>query len=251
MRGVFVVLSLLLNTLQGEEALEHYKLAKVPEASGICYSSAYDSLFVASDKGRVYEISKEGKRLRKAKFGKKYDLEGVACDDKAGILYFAVERSESILVVDMKSLKILKEIPIDRAYRNKLILKKDKKHGIEGITLIDGSLYLSNQSYRAYPNDDASIVFKVAIHNDQAKIVEIINHGFVDIAGLAYHNGYLYMTSDDKNLLIQYDIAHQKMIKTHKLPKFAQEGVTFDNEGFIYFADDKGRVIKMEAKGFK
>jgi uncharacterized protein YjiK len=246
-----LILLLSIIMLHGGDDLKKHKIAKVPEASGICYSSSRDSLFVANDEGKVYEITREGDRIRKVKLNKKYDLEGVACDDKAGLLYFAVEKSESILVVDINSLKIIKEIQIDRAYKNKIVIKKDKNSGIEGITIVDGVLYLSNQSYRTYPNADASIVFKVDIKKDQAKISEIINHGFVDVAGLSYHKGILYMVSDDKNLLIQYDIKNQKTLSTIKLPKFAQEGITFDNHGFIYFADDKGRVIKMKAKRFE
>jgi uncharacterized protein YjiK len=246
----FILLLLTIVLLQGEK-VKKYQIAKIPEASGICYSSSRDTLFVANDEGKIYEITREGKRLRKVKLGKEYDLEGVACDDNEKLLYFAVEKSESILVVEMDRLQIIKKIQIDRAYNNRLILKKEKNSGIEGITIIDGSLYLSNQSHRSYPNANASIVFKVEIHGERAKIKEVFNHGFVDVAGLSYHKGRLYMVSDKKNLLIQYNIHTQKVLTTHRLPKFAQEGVTFDNHGFIYFADDKGRVIKMDVERFK
>ncbi len=36
--------------------------------------------------------------------------------------------------------------------------------------------------------------------------------------------------------------------KKIKLDKFAQEGVTFDNKGNIYFADDNGAVFKYRQK---
>jgi len=236
--------------LPAGDKIKKHTIAKVPEASGICYSSVRDTLFVANDEGKVYELTREGKRIRKVKLGKEYDLEGVACDDTAKRLYFAVEKEESILVVDMDSLAILNEIKIDRAYQNRLVIKKDSQSGIEGITLIDGALYLSNQSKKAYPNPDASIVFRVEIRGEKAYIVEIFDHGFIDVAGLSYRNGYLYMVSDDKNLLVQYDFKNRKTIQTHKLPKFAQEGITFDTQGFVYFADDEGGVIKLKAKSF-
>lgn len=226
-------------------------IAKVPEASGICYSTSRDSLFVANDEGSIYEIRKDGKEIRKKKIGR-YDLEGVACDDATNLLYFSVETRESILVVDMKSLKVIKEVKIDRAYDGKTVIKQDKEYGIEAITLINGDIYISNQSYKKYPNKDASIVFRVgSLKKKKTKIKSIINHGFVDVSGLSYYDGYLYMVSGNKNLLIKYDLANKKVLKKKKLPKFAQEGITFDGDGYIYFADDEGRVLKYKSKKFE
>ena len=73
-------------------------LVHIPEASGICYAKNTNSLFVANDEGKVFEISTEGKILRKKQLGK-YDLEGVTCDEKKGKLYFAVEGDDNILIV--------------------------------------------------------------------------------------------------------------------------------------------------------
>ena len=133
-----------------------------------------------------------------------------------------------------------------------MVIKKDKEHGIEGITLIEGKIYLANQSYKKYPNKDASIVFQISgIDKKKAKIEKIIQHNFVDIAGLDYHNGFLYMVSDKKNLLIKYDLRLKKAIKKIKLPHFAMEGIAFDNDKNIYFADDEGRVLKYKTSRFE
>lgn len=221
-------------------------IAKVLEASGICYSQKSNTLFVANDEGSVFELDTNGKILREKKIGK-YDLEGVACDDKNSNLIFAVEVDESILVVNMKNLKVKKEIDIKRKYNDKMVIKKDKEHGIEAITIVDGDIYISNQSYKKYPDEDASIVFKVGkLNKKKTKIKSIIAHDFVDIAGLSYHKGFLYMLSDKKNLLIKYNIKKDKAVKKIKLDKFAGEGVTFDNNGNIYFADDEGSVLKYK-----
>ena len=61
-------------------------------------------------------------------------------------------------------------------------------------------------------------------------------------------DGYLYMLSDKKNLLIKYDLKNNKTIKKIKLPKFAQEGICFDDKKNIYIADDDGRILKYKAK---
>ncbi len=223
---------------------ENHVIANVPEASGICYSQYSDTLFVANDEGKVYELSPEGKILRKKRLGD-YDLEGVACDDKKAQLYFAVEGSDDILVVKQKRLKVIKKININREYKGTTLLVKDKKRGIEGITMDDKYFYLSNQSERKYPRSDPSVIVKIdRFSGKKADIKGMIDHKQFDIAGLAMHNGYLYMVSDTDNKLIKYDIQRDKVISVKELPDFAQEGVTFDDQGYIYFADDNGRVLR-------
>ena len=225
-------------------------IAKIPEASGITYVKKSNTLFVVNDEGFIYEITKKGKILRKKYLGK-YDLEGITYDKKNDILLLAVESKESFLVVDIRNLNIKKEIKIKRKFDNIKLLKKTEKVGIEAIAIDEnGDIYLSNQSritYKKKLKKNASVVFKIdSIDNKKAKIVEVFNHGYIDIAGLTFHDGFLYMTSDKKNLLIKYDIKTNKTIKKIKLPKAAQEGICFDDNGYVYIADDKGRVLRYK-----
>ncbi len=225
-------------------------LIHIPEASGICYEKSSNSLFVANDEGLVYEIDTSGKVLRKRCLGH-FDLEGVACDSKKGKLYFAVEKSDHVLVVNQKNLSVVKEIDIKRKYKKIKILKKDRKHGLEAIAITPDGLYLSNQSFKRYPQEDPSVLLKIgSLKKRKTVIKKIIDHGYIDISGMSYYNNYLYMVSDTDNLLIKYDLQNQKTIATKKLPPAAYEGVTFDNFGNIYFADDDGRVLKENFKGF-
>ncbi|WP_415406036.1 SdiA-regulated domain-containing protein [Sulfurovum sp. CS9] len=231
-------------------ANENHVIANVPEASGICYSKYSDTLFVANDEGRVYELSPKGKILRKKRLGN-YDLEGVACDEKKAQLYFAIEGSDDILVVKQKRLKVIKKININREYKGRTLLVKDKKRGLEGITMDDKYFYLSNQSERKYPRSDPSVIVKIdRSSRKKADIKDMIDHKQLDIAGLAMHHGYLYMVSDTENNLIKYDIKRDKVVWVKALPDFAQEGVTFDDQGYIYFADDNGRVLKYPETDF-
>jgi uncharacterized protein YjiK len=212
-------------------------ISTIPEASGICFSHTSNTLFVANDEGGIYEIDTAGKILRQTKL-KGYDLEGVACYlDK---LYFAVEGKDSVLVVSKSDFKIIRQIKIKRKYRNILVLKKDKSHGLEGISIFQDKIYLSNQSYYRYPKEDSSIVFTIELNSKKKrKIKKIYNHGYNDVAGLAFRKNELYIVSDDENLLVNLNT-----LKEYRLPKFAQEGIAFDNSGFIYIADDEGRVLK-------
>jgi len=225
-------------------------LVHIPEASGICYSKNTNTLFVANDEGKVFEISTDGKILRKKRLGR-YDLEGVACDDKKGKLYFAVEKSDNILVVNQKNLKVQKEIDIKREYKKIAVLRKDKKNGIEGIAIAPDGIYISNQSTKRYPKPDSSVLVKIdSLKKKKVAIKDIVDHGYIDIAGLCFHDGYMYMVSDTDDLLIKYDLKNRKTVAEKKLASFAQEGVAFDDNSNIYIADDNGKIMKYRFKGF-
>ncbi|MEA3331950.1 MAG: SdiA-regulated domain-containing protein [Campylobacterota bacterium] len=206
-------------------------IAKIPEASGICYIQNLKQLIVINDEGWIYRVTKKGKILEK-KFLGDYDLEGIDYNEISKKLYLAVEGKNYILVLDINSFKILEKIKIKKQY---------KKSGLEAIAIKDSEIYLSNQNN--------SVLFKLGkIKNNKAKIIKTYNHGYIDIAGLTFYNNYLYMTSDKKDLLIKYDIKTNKTIKKIKLPKSAQEGICFDENNNLYIADDNGRVLKYKAK---
>lgn len=247
----FVLLFLLLTSTITVNA-NAKKIANIPEASGICYIEKTNMLIVVNDEGWVYKLTPKGDIKRKFFLGK-YDLEGITYDKKNDKLLVAVEGKESILVLNRASLEIEKEIKIKRKFEKINLLKKSKKAGIEAIAIDkDGDIYLSNQSkitYKKNIKENASVVFKIdSIKKKKAKIVKVFNHGYKDIAGLTFHDGYLYMTSDKKNLLIKYDIKNNKTIKKINLPKSAQEGICFDNEGYVYIADDNGFILRYKVK---
>jgi len=224
-------------------------IANIPEASGLAYVSQTNTLFVVADEGTIYELTKKGKIVRKKYLGN-YDLEGITYDTKQDILLLVEEKNKSILLVDTKNLEVQKEVKIKRKFENIKLLKKSKKRGIEAIAIdTNGDIYLSNQSqitYKKKLKEDASVIFKIgSLEYKKSKIIKVFNHGYVDISGLTFYDGYLYMISDKENLLIKYDIKTNKTNKTIKLPKSAQEGVSFD-EKYVYIADDNGRILRYK-----
>jgi uncharacterized protein YjiK len=226
------------------------ELAQIPEASGICYIEQTNMLIVVNDEGWIYKLTPKGQIKRKFYLGK-YDLEGITYDKTNDKLLLAVEGDESILVLNRASLELEKEVKIKRKFDKINLLKKSKKAGLEAIAIdTNGDIYLSNQSKITYDKKlkkNASVIFKIdSLDNKKANIVEVFNHGYIDIAGMTFHDGYLYMTSDKKDLLIKYDIKNNKTIKKIKLPKSAQEGICFDDKGNIYIADDNGRILKYK-----
>jgi len=226
--------TLLLFTACNAKPNNKHKIASIPEASGISYCSNSKTLMVANDEGTFYEISPQGAILSKHKLGK-YDLEGVVCEkDK---IIFAVEDG-ALLEVNRKTFKttFIKIKGQD--------FKFSKKSGIEGITKIKDLYYVSIQAKKE--KDSKILVLKVG--KNYAKVIETIQHGIIDSAGMQYHDKKLYIVSDKKDKLYIYNLKKNKVKKSVKLPKFAQEGITFGIDKDIYFADDDGAVMHYTLK---
>ena len=215
------------------------KIAKIPEASGISYCDNSNTLVVASDKGSYYEINPKGKIVQKVKLGK-YDLEGVVCEDEQ--LVFAIE-NKGILVVDRRTGK-KKKVLIDTSYHGKKLKLFDKKDGVEGIAKADNIVYLAKQSKKK----KRSFIAVVRLTPYPGRIIDVIEHHIADTAGLAFHEGYLYMVSDKEDLLIKYDLEKKRVLQKVKLDKGAWEGISFDTKENVYLADDDGRVVKYKKK---
>ncbi len=202
------------------------KLVSIPEASGISYCHDSDSLVVANDEGYLYEISKKGKILRKKYLGK-YDLEGVVCEKK---YFIFADENGGILYVDRKSLK--------KRYI-KLNIKFPKNSGFEGIEKIGEDLYLAIQAKK-------SKKAKLVVLTKTGKLIKTIKTHITDMSGLSYHKNKLYILSDKHDKIYLFDLKKQKVLKSYKVKKSAQEGITFDDKGNIYIADDNGKVFKRK-----
>lgn len=214
-------------------------ISEIPEASGIGYCSDTDTLIVANDEGRYYEITTDGKILKEIKLGN-LDLEGVVCKETEMI--FAIE-DKGILIVDRKSSQ-KQNVNLDTLYNGKKVVLWNKKAGIEGIAINGDTLYLSKQSKKK----KSTFIAVVDLSKSPFHIIDIIEHGIPDTSGLSYHEGYLYMVSDRKDLLVKFDLQKRKIVHKVRLGKGAWEGITFDNNGFIYLADDDGWVMKYKKK---
>jgi len=237
MKYLFLTLVTLVSFSCGRD--HSHRIAKIPEASGISYCRNSDTLVVANDEGRYYEIDRNGKILRKKKLGK-FDLEGVVCTDDHFI--FAIE-DEGLLFVNRKNGK-KKTMTLNTSYHNKKLPLFDRKEGVEGIAKSGNTFYLAKQAKKK--ND--SFVAVVHIDRFQQKMIGKIKHKIPDTAGLTMYKDYLYMVSDKKDLLIRYDLKKKRVIQKIKLPKAAQEGIAFDGKGFVYIADDDGYVLKYDTE---
>jgi len=230
--NIILIISLLLLNLYADTA--QHKIASIPEASGISYCQKSKSLIVANDEGSFYEITPQGVIVNQHKLGA-YDLEGVVCEEKK--IIFAIEEGK-LLEVDRITLKT-KLIEI-KGHN----FKFSKKSGIEGITKVDKLYYVSIQSKTK--KDSKLLVLDIG--KKYANVVRIIKHRIIDSSGMQYYKKKLYILSDKKDKLYLYNLKKNKIKKKIKLPKFAQEGITFDNNENLYFADDNGAVMKYTLK---
>jgi len=234
--SLFVVIALLFVSCANAKGK---KVAKILEASGISYCNNSNTFVVASDRGSYYEIDPKGKIVQKVKLGK-YDLEGVVCEDEQ--LVFAIE-NKGLLLVDRRTGK-KKKVLINTSYQGKKRKLFDKKDGVEGIAKADNIVYLAKQSKKK----KRSFIAVVRLTPYPGRIIDVIEHHIADTAGLAFHEGYLYMVSDKEDLLIKYDLEKKKVLQKVKLDKGAWEGISFDTKGYVYLADDDGRVLKYKKK---
>lgn len=214
-------------------------IVKIPEASGIGYCKNSDTLMVVNDEGTYYEITPQGRVLQKVKLGK-YDLEGVVCEDEQIIF---VREDKGIVLVDRKTGK-KKKIHVDTMDEGKKRKLFDKKSGVEGLAKVGNMLYLSKQAKKK----KNAFIAVVRMEPYPSRVMDIIDHGIVDVAGLTMHDNALYMVSDKKDLLIKYDLERKKIVQKIKLKEGAWEGIAFDADGNVYLADDDGRVVKYRKK---
>ncbi len=245
-KNFLIFLMLVLTACEGGK--RDHVIAKIPEASGICYDKSSKTLFAVSDRGTVYELSLDGKKIRKKHIGN-FDTEGIACDNKNNRLLVISEGVDNIMILNKKNLTIEKKINIKRSFNGQKILQKDKEYGIEGVTIDNkGYIYICNQSHHKYPHPDPSVIIIIKdLNKTKTKILSIIDPRKKDIAGLDFYDGYLYMVSDTNDRLYRYNFKEKRIDAKAKLPKFAQEGVAFDDYDNIYFADDNGRILKYSA----
>ncbi len=237
------------------ESSRYGKIAEIPEASGICYFNKNDTILVAGDNGFVYELSKNGKILKKKDFSNiaKHDFEGIAYDTQNDEILVAVEGRDDLFVLNTDLIPKANEIiKIERENSDgKLILAKGADNGLEGVAILNGEIYVANQSFDKWPHEDPSAIVKIdSVSNTDAKISKVFPLDYVNISGITFYKDKLYMLSDTGNKLIVYDLKNKStqgewdLSKIYKTLKGAGlEGVAFDDNGNIYLTDDRGGKI--------
>lgn len=229
------------------------------EPSGIVFHPWRRTLFVVGDEGDICEIQKDGTLVKQKKV-RDADFEGVTCDPSTGLLYIAIEGEEKILEVDPDTLGVLREFAIERTFKGKTVLKASGQ-GIEAIAFVPdpkhpegGTFYVANQSFTLNDKEDPSAIFEVNVpiksgtgRELEAKIIRYFSIGVIDLSGLHYDkdSDSLYVISDATNTFFEVTRTG-KILRGYAFPGKDQEGITVDDEDFVYIAQDSGGIIKVK-----
>ncbi|MBK8600785.1 MAG: SdiA-regulated domain-containing protein [Flavobacterium sp.] len=199
---------------------------QIPEPSDLCFDSKSGNFFVVSDDGILFETDKEGKIIRKVKENDA-DFEAVHVDENN--VYAVNERHRKIYVYNRVSLQKTKTITVpfgggrNRAYEA-LTFNKEKNTFIlvvekDPITLLE-----------------LDVNFNIINEIDLSKIAR-------DIAAASFHNGFLWLLSDEDSTVLKLNPTSYEVIEKWKLPVINPEELAFDNDGnLVITCDDMQRI---------
>jgi uncharacterized protein YjiK len=228
---------------------------RVEPPSGLVFHPSRRTLFAVGDNGFIAEMKTDGTPI----FGQALagDLEGITVDPSTGLLYIIVEGDDVILEFDPESRMVTRRFPIDRAFAgNPQFLQKQTDRyddGVEAIAWVPnpghpegGTFYIGNQW-------DPPALFEVEAPvrsrpsgSPRARIIRLLPTRIADPSDMYYdpETRRLNVLCDTDNLLLEITL-EGRIVKQYSFPGDTQEGLAVDDEGFIYFAQDTGGIIKL------
>lgn len=227
-----------------------------PEPSGICYHLQRKTLFVVSDEGWVAEMKTDGTQI--ANYRVKGDLEAITVHPQTGLLYIGVEGDDVILEFDPEKGEVVRRFPINREFQgNPNFLEKkidEYDNGIESIAFVPdeghpegGTFYIGNQW-------DPPMIMEVLLplktsraEEAEARIIRVLPFIMDDPAAMCYDSRrrILSVVSDADNIFVEITL-DGKLVKEYAFLGNDQEGITWDEEGYLYIAQDTGEIIKVK-----
>jgi uncharacterized protein YjiK len=229
----------------------------IVEPSGICFHPLRKTLFVVSDEGELFEIETDGSPVFNVKFPDDFDLEDVTVHPQTGLLYLVREGEDIILEFDPDKKEVTRTFPLNREYKgNPNFLEKsvgEFDNGIESITFVldenhseGGTFYIGNQY-------DPSCIMEVLIpikssltKTAEARILRVLPFDLKDPAAMYYDpkTGLLNVVDDADNIFVELTL-DGKLVKEYAFLGNEQEGIAWDEDGFLYIAQDIGGIIRV------
>ncbi|UCE20945.1 MAG: SdiA-regulated domain-containing protein, partial [Candidatus Aminicenantes bacterium] len=231
----------------------------IAEPSGVCFHPLRKTLFVVSDDGGLFEIETDGTPVSSVVIPPGgLDLEDVTVHPQTGLLYLVVEGDDIILEYDPDKKELRRSFPMNREYQGNpnFLVKQEKGYddGIESITFVPdenhpegGTFYTGNQL-------DPPCIMEVLVPlktsqatTAEARILRVLPFVMKDPSGLYYDpkTGLLNVISDVDNIFVELTLTG-KMVKEYAFPGNNQEGIAWDEDGFLYIAQDIGGIIRVK-----
>jgi uncharacterized protein YjiK len=228
---------------------------KITEPSGICYHPLRKTLFVVSDEGEIAEITTDGEPL----FNQKVpgDLEGVTVNPQTGFLYIIIEGDDVILEFDPEKREVRRKFPVNREYEgNPNFLEKrvdDFDNGLESIVFVPDEKHPEEGTFYAGNQWDPPCILELYVplkststNSAEAKILRVLPFRMDDPSAMCFdpHTRRLNVVSDADNILVELSL-DGKLIREYAFLGDNQEGIAWDEDGYLYIAQDSGGIIKV------
>jgi uncharacterized protein YjiK len=211
---------------------------------------------VVSDEGEISEIETDGTPLYRESLPG--DLEGITVDPFSGYLYVLAEGEDQILEFDPVTKSVLRTFPICREYKgDPNFLQKQTRtfdNGCECIAFVPDDAHLEGGAFYVGNQWDPSCILELLVPlrssssgNEEAKIVRELPVRMDDPAAMYFDSetGRLNVVSDADNILFELT-RDGRVVAEFAFPGDNQEGITKDDQGILYIAQDSGGILKVK-----
>jgi len=187
------------------------------EPSDICY---YDHhYFFACDNGFLRITNDSFRVLKKIGF-EGADLEGVWADEKH--IYLSNESGREIITLNRSDYSVLNHFPVEYHGGRNL--------GLESLTRDPEGNY-----YSAGEKEPVQLMkWNAGLQMTESRELE----GYNDISGMTWHDGYLYILSDEDQTVTKVN-SDYTVNKRWKIPVYNPEGICFNPQGQLLICSDR------------
>jgi hypothetical protein len=222
----------------------------------MCLHPLRKTFFIVSDAGEIFEVKTDGTPVFRLKVPG--DLEDVTVDPSTGLLYIIIEGDDVILEFDPEKKEVRRRFPVNRAYQGNLgFLQKqvDKyDNGIESLVFIPNPGHPEGGTFYAGNQEDPACLMELYVpiksspaNEAEARILRVLPFRMRDPAALSYDSktGLLNVVSDSDNLFVEITL-DGKLVKEYAFPGNDQEGIAWDDQGYIFICQDSGGILKLK-----
>jgi len=203
---------------------------QVHEPSDIAFGRDRNSFFVVSDNGYLAETDLEGKLLRKAAHTG-YDFEGVLFH--GGEVFVVDEMSRRVHVYDAESLTH------QRTHQVPYSGGRNKSYESIVYNPVKGKFILITEKEPVYIFELDSLFRKENEIEWKWKVG--------DISSATFHDGHLWLLSDEDRLVMRCDPKTYEVKATYLLPVINPEGFAFISaDTFVVVSDDMERMYRFK-----